>query len=81
MKNFGVFLQNPLENGSDDAPEDSLMDNTNVDIYPERTLGLRGMPFQLGFFKIGPPEGDRWRASRNSFSTVRPSMMKSDLKG
>ena len=21
MRNFGVFMQNPLENGSDDAPE------------------------------------------------------------
>ena len=28
-------MQNPLENGSDDAPEDALMDNTNVDVYPE----------------------------------------------
>ena len=38
MKNFGVFMQNPLENGSDDAPEGALMDNANVDVYPESTL-------------------------------------------
>ena len=35
VKNFGVFMQNPLENGSDDAPEDALMDYANVDVYPE----------------------------------------------
>ena len=35
MKNFGVFMPNPLENGSDDAPEDALIDNANVDVYPE----------------------------------------------
>ena len=35
MKNFGVFMPNPLENGSDDAPEDDLMDNANVEVYPE----------------------------------------------
>ena len=35
MKNFGVFMQNPLENGSDGAPEDALMDNDNVEVYPE----------------------------------------------
>ena len=28
-------MPNPLENGSDDAPEDSLMDNANVEVYPE----------------------------------------------
>ena len=38
MKNFGVFMQNPLENGSDDAPEGALMDNANVDVYPESTF-------------------------------------------
>ena len=37
-KNFGVFTQNPFENGSDDAPEDALMDNVNVNVYPESTL-------------------------------------------
>jgi hypothetical protein len=31
MKNFGVFMPNPLENGSDDAPEDALMDNANIE--------------------------------------------------
>ena len=39
MRDFGVFMQNPiLENGLDDAPKDSLMDNPNVDVYPESTL-------------------------------------------
>ena len=38
IKNFGVFMQNPLEYGSDDALEDALMDNANVDVYPESTL-------------------------------------------
>ena len=38
MKNFGVFMQNPLENGSDEAPEDTLIDNANMDVYPEPTL-------------------------------------------
>ena len=38
MRNFGIFMQNPLENGSDDAPEDAFMDNDNVDVYPESTL-------------------------------------------
>ena len=28
----------PLENGSDDVPEDALIDNVNVNIYPEPTL-------------------------------------------
>ena len=28
-------MQNPLENESDDAPEDALMDDANVDVYPE----------------------------------------------
>ena len=59
MENFGVFMENPLENGSDDAPEDALMSNSNLDVYPcpERILGA--MPIQLGFFIIGPPEGYR----------------------
>jgi len=35
MKNFGVFMPNPLENWSDNAPEDAVMDNANVDVYPE----------------------------------------------
>ena len=38
MKNFGLFMQNPLENGSGDAPEDALMDKANVDVYSESTL-------------------------------------------
>ena len=37
MKNFGVFMQNSLENGSDGAT-DSLTANANVDVYPEQTL-------------------------------------------
>ena len=36
MKNFGVFTQNPLVKGSDDSPEDALMDSANL--YPESTL-------------------------------------------
>ena len=28
-------MQNPHENGTDDAPEDTSMDNANVDVYPE----------------------------------------------
>ena len=35
VKNFGVFMPNPLKNGSDDATEDALMDNANMDVYPE----------------------------------------------
>ena len=38
MKNFGVFLANRLENGPDDAPENSLLSNADVDVYPKRTL-------------------------------------------
>ena len=38
MTNFGVFMPNPLKNGSDDFPEDALMDNANVDVCPEPTL-------------------------------------------
>jgi hypothetical protein len=40
MRKFGVFMQNPLENGLNEAPEDALisMDNANVDVYPEPTL-------------------------------------------
>ena len=38
MKNFGLFVQNSLENGIDDALENSLKDNTNVDVYPESSL-------------------------------------------
>ena len=39
MKKFGVFMRNPLENGSDDAPEDAFMDNVNVHVCTESTLG------------------------------------------
>ena len=28
-------MANPLENGPDDAQEDALMDNANVDVYSE----------------------------------------------
>ena len=38
MKNFGVFMPNTLEKVSDDAPEDSLMSDYNVDVYLEQTL-------------------------------------------
>jgi len=51
MKNFGVFLSNPLENGdADDTPEDSQMSNANVDVYPERTL--EQCHFNLDFPKL-----------------------------
>ena len=38
LKNFGLFMQNSLENGLDGAPEDVPMDNANVDVYPDPTL-------------------------------------------
>ena len=53
VRNFGVFMQNPLENGLDDAPEDSLMDNANVDVYPESILETwEQCHFNLDFPKL-----------------------------
>jgi hypothetical protein len=53
MRNFGVFMQNPLENGSDDAPEDALMDNANVDVYPEAiSEAWEQCHFNLAFPKL-----------------------------
>ena len=31
-------MKNPVEKGSDDAPEDSLMADDNVDVNTERTF-------------------------------------------
>ena len=46
-------MQNPLENGLDDAPEDALMDNANVDIYPEPILeAWERCHFNLDFPKM-----------------------------
>ena len=39
MKNFGAFIQNPLEN--------DLMDHANVDVYPESTLGAQDKAISL----------------------------------
>ena len=48
MKNFLVFfIQNPQENGSDDAPEDALMENVNVDVY-------------LQFWRLGSNATSTW---------------------
>ena len=53
MKKFGVFLANPLENGSDNIPEDSLISNVKVDVYPERTLeAWEECHFNLDFPKL-----------------------------
>jgi len=35
------------------------------------------MPFQLGIFKIGPPESDRPRTWQDAFPTIRPRRIKS----
>jgi len=32
MKNYGVFLENPLKNGSYDAVEDALLTNSNLNV-------------------------------------------------
>jgi len=51
MKNFGDFMQNTLEKGSEDA----LMDNDNVDIYLESNLkAWEKRHFNLDFLKLEP---------------------------
>ena len=46
-------MRNPLENGSDDATEDSLMANANVDVYPEPILkAWEKCHFNLDFPKL-----------------------------
>ena len=46
-------MQNPLETGANHAPEDSLMANANMDVYPEPTLeAWEQCHFNLDFPKL-----------------------------
>ena len=35
LDTFGIALPNPLQNGSDDAPEDQLLEESTLDMFPE----------------------------------------------
>ena len=58
MKNFGIFMPKSLENGSNDFPEDALMDNANVDVYPEPI----SEPWEQCHFNMDFPKLDHLKA-------------------
>ena len=64
MKNFRLFMPNPLENGSDDEPEDVFKDNDNVDVYPEPNLEA----WEQCHFNLDFPKLDHLKASFESIA-------------